>query len=309
MTDVVKKIPIALGGVCLALATLGNLVGRYQIGLRAVCGILSVVLFLLVCARLLMDGASVKKELENPVALSLFPTIAMTLMLLATYAKPFSGKIAFLVWCAGLASHMGILFLFVKRHVLSFQIKNVLPSWFVLVAGILVGSITSPVVGMKEFGKVLFCVGVVLYGILIPFVVRRLFQANTFPAPARPTLAIVTAPMSLCLVAYLACFEETSQIVVYSLLVGVLVGYSYVCAQIYSLIRMEFYPTIAALTFPFAISAVAIRNANNFLVARGFLFLRWFSILTEIFAISIICYVLFRFARFFMGKETQEKSQ
>ena len=307
MRAVIKKIPLALGGVSLAVAALGNLLGRHQIGLRAVCGILSVAFFLLVCIRLLMDRVSVEKELENPMALSLFPTMAMTLMLLATYLKLLNGDVALFAWGVGLAWHVVILLIFVKRHVLAFDMKKVFPSWFVPVAGLLVGAIASPAVGMKEFGKVLFCIGVVLYGILIPFVVRRLFEASAFPPPARPTLAIVTAPMSLCLVAYLACFQPANPATVYSLLFLALVSYAYACSQIHSLIGMEFYPTLAALTFPFAISAVAFRNANTFLVARGVLSFGWFSTLAEIIAILVVCYVLLRFGRFFAKKGAPEK--
>ena len=67
MKDVIKKVPIPLGGVMLGAAALGNLLQSYSEGIRYVCGIFAAFLLILVLLKLIMFPGAVKEDMGNPI--------------------------------------------------------------------------------------------------------------------------------------------------------------------------------------------------------------------------------------------------
>ena len=188
--------------------------------------------------------------------------------------------------------------LFVKRFVIGFKLETVFPSWFVAGVGIVVASVTSPVMGAKLLGQVLFYLGFFLYLIILVVVIYRMLKIKPIPEPARPTIAILTAPMSLCLAGYFSVFDQRAALLVYIMLAVAVVCYIYVTVNMFSLLRLKFYPTYAAFTFPYVISAVAFNSANAFLMESGYNFLQFMPKIAEWIAIAAVIYVLIRFAAF-----------
>ena len=216
MKELIKKLPLPITGLMLGLAALGNLIQSHSEGLRSLFGLVSAIILVLVILKLIMFQKGVKEALENPVVASVFPTFSMTIMLLATYLKPFNGGLASLFWFAGLILHIGLIIWFTQKFVLNnnYNIKKVFPSWFIPYVGIAVASVSSGAVGMQALGRIIFWFALVSLAVLLPVILKRIFVVKGIPEPAIPTITILAAPTSLCLAGYLNSFETKSTVLV-----------------------------------------------------------------------------------------------
>ena len=133
---------------------------------------------------------------------------------------------------------------------------------------------------------------------------------RVFPEPARKTVAIFTAPVSLLVVGYFNSFitpatASYTPILMYVLLAGALICYLYVGVMILvELRKIDFYPTYAAFTFPIVISAMAFRIGANFLTMHhGWAFLVPIATGTlwiAIFAVAFVIRHYFKYFRFWL---------
>ena len=295
----IKSVPMAACGLSLALAALGNLLLPYGAWLRHTCGVLSAVVLVLYALKVFLDFPHANAELKTPIPMSVSPTATMALMLLCGYVKPFLGGVAVAVWYCALALHVFLMLVFAKRFLLGFKLENVFPSWFIAFVGIVVASVTAPAMGAAALGRAIFYIGFALYFVALALVVYRMAKGKPFPEPARPTIAIFTAPMSLCVVGYFNAFEQKNAALVYIMLAIAAISYVYVTVMMVSLLRIKFYPTYAAFTFPYVISAIAFRLGSGFLAERGITFFAPVALVTMWLAVAVVLYVLVRYVLFF----------
>ena len=301
-----KKIPLGISGLSLSVAALGNLLGGAA---RPWLGLLAAVLWALWIGKVATDFPKVWKELKQPIPLSLSVTGTMALMVLAAYLRPFMGALALILWFMGMVAQLGVMGLFALRFMSKLKLATVFPSWLVLGVGIAVASLTSPAMGFVPLGQLLFWVGFALYFLMMGLVIARLIKIKELPEPARPTLAIVTAPMSLLVVGYLATHSNPSAPLLWVMTALAGAGYGYALYRIIPQWRMKFYPTMAAYTFPLVISASAfsqvgnVLNFGNSLIYRGLV-----GLMTGI-SILTVGYVLVRYWAFLMPKPLNFKKQ
>ncbi|MCL2852388.1 MAG: TDT family transporter [Defluviitaleaceae bacterium] len=302
----IKSIPMATCGLSLALAVLGNLLMFLPHGqvIRYICGVLSFVVLIIFAMKVFLDSPHAREELKTPVSLSVLPTSTMAIMILSTYIRPYVGNLAVGIWYAAIAIHVCIMLVFVRRFVIGFKLGTVFPSWFIAGVGIVAASVTAPAMGAVFVGQIAFYVGFVLYLAILPLVVLRMNKVRVFPEPARKTVAIFTAPMSLLLVGYFSSFVSQGQVsptLVYIMLVIAAISYIYVTCMMFSLLKIKFYPTYAAFTFPYVISAVAFRLGADFLAGRyyGLDFLVDIANITMWIAVVVVLFVLQHYIRYF----------
>jgi exfoliative toxin A/B len=267
MPKVLGKVSVPVCGLALGFAALGNLLGSYGgigISLRWACGALALILLLLFALRLILRFGDFKQDLENPVLFSVLPTSTMTLILLAGYLRPILGAGAFILWAASIALHILILCAFTLKIVLKRNIKTVFPSWFIVFVGFVTASVTAPAMNARPLGQALWIAGFAFYWILLPFVLFRTIKVKGIPDPARPTIAVFAAPLSLCLAGYFAAFEAKSAPL--ALCIGIAGGLSYLAVLItlVRLARLPFFPSFSSFTFPLVISAVAFKGSAAF---------------------------------------------
>ena len=108
--------------------------------------------------------------------------------------------------------------------------------------------------------------------------------------------------MSLSLAGYLACVEEKSFLMVVIMAVLAQGLYVMVLTQMPKLLRMCFYPSYAAFTFPFVITAIALRQTLAYLEDMYFSvpeFLHGLLLAETILATVIVLYVFVRYLNFF----------
>ncbi|NLY76893.1 MAG: TDT family transporter [Tissierellia bacterium] len=305
MGGIIKKLPIPIVGLMLGLAATGNLVLSYGDTYRNIFGCLSAILLLLVLIKIVMYPKEVKESLDNPVVASVFPTLSMGIMLLATYLKPYAGALAFGMWIIGLILHILLMIIFSKNYLVNFNIKKVFPSWFIVYVGIAVSSITSPAFNMTGVGQIAFWFGFISYLVLFPIVLYRVLKVKNIPEPALPTIVIFSAPASLCLTGYMNAFQEKNMAIVYLLLALSQATYIYILLTLPKLLKLKFYPSYSAFTFPLVISGIALKVTNGFLINAGHTIelLKYLVKLEEVVAVVMVLYVLFRYIGFLFSKE------
>lgn len=307
MKGLIKKLPIPIVGLMLALAALGNLVQSYGNTYRNIFGVLSAIILVLVLIKIIKYPSKVIESMDNPVVASVFPTLSMGIMLLATYIKPLSGFIGFGLWTFGLVLHGVLIIYFTRKYVIGFKIEKLFPSWFIVYVGIVVGSVTAPVFNQNRIGEILFWFGFISYLFLLPLVLKRIFIVKKIPEPALPTLIILAAPASLCLAGYISSFASKNMFIVYFLLVLSQLMLFYALLQLPKLLKLKFYPSYSAFTFPIVISAISLKLTNGFLIKteRPIAMLQYLVKFEELLAVAIVLYVLFRYIGFlFSTKET-----
>lgn len=308
MNAILKKYPVPVTGLILGLAAAGNLVQSYGEINRSIFGIISAILFVLMLVKIVKFTDGVKESLQNPVVASVFPTFSMAAMLLSTYLKPLSQSIAFALWTIGVALHAALIIWFSKKFVLNFKIKQVFPSWFIVYVGIAVASVTAPAFKMTNIGQLAFWFGFITYIILLPLILYRTVKVKEMPEPTLPTLVIFAAPASLLLAGYMNSFETKSMAIVWFLAALSIIMYIAAIIMLPRLLKLKFYPSYSAFTFPLIISGIAMKLTNGFLTKSG-IPVKWLNYLVkfqEAVAVIITLYVLYRYIRFLTSDNKEQ---
>lgn len=305
MRDIIKKVPIPTAGVALGLAALGNLLQPYAEVAHIVCGALSLFLVAMIVAKVVLFPSMIRDDLQNSIFASVSATFFMTLMQLAGYLAPVAIVPAFGLWCAAIAGHFILMGWFTAHFIRRFKLAEVFPTYFICYVGIIVAAVTSPVFGMEAFGRGIFWFGLACFAVLLATVVAR-YLKHEIPEPARPLFCIFAAPMGLSLVGYLAVTPNPAP-----LFVGVLMGLGQVmlvgvATQLPKFLALKFYPSYAAMTFPFVISAMALGKGMQALYAAGVTIpalpmVEALIALETVFAAVMVTYVFVHYMRFFFG--------
>lgn len=305
----IKKMPLPIAAVALALAALGNLLMTYSAVARTILGSIAAIILGLLTIKIIVCWENVKKEFDNPVIASVVPTYSMALMLLAGYLKPIVYMPALALFWIGLIIHLVLMILYTTKYIIKFNIKKVFTSIFIVYVGIGVGGITAPAFGLASLGKVIFWFAFISLLVLLVLVAYRVWMIKEVPEPAFPTTVIFAAPAALTLAAYLNSFESKNLNMVYFL--AILVGILYIVGLVYLIkgLKLKFYPSYAAFTFPLVISAIALKGTNGLLIkmGKGISWLKYVVNIQEIIAIIIVLYVCVRFVIFIFKDDSKVK--
>lgn len=304
MKDLITQVPIPTAGVALGLVSLGILLQPYSEVFHIVFGVLSLLMVLLLGTKIVAYPRLIREELKNPVFAGVLATLFMTLMQLATYLVPFSYTIAFIAWCLAIFAHLVLILWFTVTFMFKFDLKQVFPTYFIAYVGVVVASLTSPAFGMETLGTVIFWFGFACFAALFVLVTYRYIK-HEVPEPSKPLFCIYAAPFSLSLASYLAISEVPSLTIILILTVLAQLFLVLVLTQLPKLLRLKFYPSYAAMTFPFVICANALSKAvlyfegfgvNEFLLAS----LNVLVIVETVFAAVMVLYVFIHYLRFFL---------
>lgn len=303
----ISRIPIAMSALALGVAGLGNLLASYSPLVRPVCGAVAAILVALVVLRMITDSRGVTAELSTPAGLAVLPTLFMATMLLSTHLQPLAPGIAVSLWLAAVAAQVLTTAVFAKRYLLSLNMAQVLPSWFLIFVGYVVATVTSPAFSMQPLGRALLYAGLVGYVAAFALITYRVARGAALPEPALPTLAIFAAPPSLCLAGYLAVTADKQPTIVYALLAVSAVSMAYVLTRLPRILRLAFCPSCAALTFPFVITAIAIKQSSAFLATSGGVTIPVPAVqAAELTALAMVVWVFARYVMFLVTPLPQQ---
>lgn len=202
-------------------------------------------------------------DIKHPLSGSLMAPMSMALLVLCDYLATEIPDLASVLWFASLGLHITMMVLFFGFQFANFKMVNVVPSWFLYPVGVISSTLAGSELGHTVFSQNMAMLCISIYFLMLPLVLYRLVFFGKLPRRARPTLAIMAAPINLTLAAYLVNFPDPDPI-----LTGALAGIAitmtlliYLCYI--NLLRLKFQPSIAAVTFPSVISAIAMSRLTT----------------------------------------------
>ena len=305
MKDTIKKVPVPLCGVMLGLAALGNLIQSYSEEIRYVCGIFAAFLLVLVLLKLIMFPQMIKEDMKNPIMASVAGTFPMALMLLSTYVKPFIGKGAYYIWIFAIVLHVILIVYFTVKFIAKLQIPKVFASYFIVYVGIVVASVTAPAYEKTSIGTAAFWFGFVTLVLLLILVTYRYVKFKEVPDPAKPLICIYAAPTSLCIAGYIQSVTPKSYGFILAMLVVATVIYIFALVKAAGYLKMSFYPSYAAFTFPFVISAIASKQTMACAANMGkpLPFLKYVVLVETVIAVILVVYTFVRYMGFLFDRK------
>lgn len=300
MKKIIQKVPVPLCGVMLGFAALGNLLQSYGEGIRYACGVVAAFLLILVLLKLILFPGMVKEDLQNPIMASVAATFPMALMLLSTYVKPFIGMFAKYIWVFAIILHLVLIIYFTMKFIVKLQMPKVFASYFIVYVGIVVAAVTAPAYEALSIGTAAFWFGFVTLLVLLVLVTIRYAKFKQIPEPAQPLFCIYAAPTSLCVAGYVQSVTPKSKGFLLAMLALATVLYVIALIKAIGYLKLKFYPSFAAFTFPFVISAIATKQTMACLanMKQPLPFLQYVVLIETIIAVVFVVYTFVRFMQF-----------
>lgn len=296
-----KKIPLPIAGLALAIAALGNLIQSYSAGVRLVLGAVSACIFIALTLKILLNLKAFKEEMKNPVIASVIPTYSMAGMLLAGYLKPYAAVPANVLWYLSIIIHVVLIVYFSIKFASKFNKETIVPSWFIVYVGIVVASVNGKMF-QPEIGKIAFYFGFICYIILLIPILNRL-RISKLPEMIAPILAIISAPGSLCVAGYVNIFNDKNNLFLIALLILSQIIYLYVLSALPKILKIKFYPSYSGLTFPLVISAMGLKLSTAYFaeLKMNVSLLRYMVEFETLIAVCIVAYVFIKYCQFILN--------
>ena len=296
--NIIKKIPVPVSGLILAILSLGNLLAVYNSNIWLICGIIGILLILLLVLKLVFYPEEIKKDLSNPVILSNYGTFSMALMILSTYLNQFNGTLALSVWIFGVALHILLIVWFTYRYIIcKFDINVVYPSWWIVFIGITMGAITAHVHGLNEIGFYFFIFGFVAMIVTLPLVVYRYLKYPNKLDQNKPLICIFTAIFSILIVGYTNSANVISMEFLLGLYLTAFVFFIFALIKVIEYRNLDFYPSYSAFTFPFVITAIASTEVSKIINYDS---LNILILIQTIIAVILVVYVSYNYLKFLL---------
>ncbi|OEJ68021.1 SLAC1 anion channel family protein [Magnetovibrio blakemorei] len=230
-----------------------------------ITAVVFIVLLIAYTAKYVLHREGVLKELHHPVQLSFFPTISISLLLMAVVTFEYYPELSKNLWMVGAAAHLGL-----TMYVLSswinhthFDINHMNPAWFIPV----VGNIVAPIGGMQhgfvDISWFFFSVGLVFWLVLFVIVMYRIIFHNPLPDKLLPTFFILVAPPAVGFISYVKLtggVDAFSTVLFHTALFLTLL----LATQFVKFARLKFFLSWWAYSFPLAAMTIA-----SFLMAEA----------------------------------------
>ena len=255
-----KKMPIPICGVILGLFGLGNLLQSYSEGVRMCCGIIALILLILFIISVIADFGKFTENMKNPIMASVFCTFPMALKLCAVYFKPWLKGASTAIWYIALILHVVLIIYFTAKFIFKLELPKVFASYFIVYAGIAMAAMTAPAFEATGIGTVTFWFALITVVIMMVIATVRYVKIPNAPDPAKPLICIYTAPISLCIAGYIQSVMPKSLPFLKVLWVVATVLFVFALIKFLQYLKLPFFPSYAAYTFPFVISAIASKQ-------------------------------------------------
>ena len=294
--NLIRKIPIPISGLMLALFSLGNLLNDLDPILKIACGSVASVFLALMILKIILYPSDIKNDFKNPVIASNSGTFSMSLMILSTYLVGFMPTIGYGIWICGIALHILLIIYFTYHFIIrDFDISNVYPTYWIVYVGITMAAITAHIHGLKETGFIFFIFGFVSMIATVPLIIYRYYKHNEIPDVNKPLICISTAIFSILIVGYLNSVQNMSVGFLSVLYVIACICYIFAFYKLIEYRNLKFYPSFSAFTFPFVISALATKGVADVISNPA---LNYILTLETAISVIIVAYVLIRYIKF-----------
>ncbi len=209
-------------------------------------------------AKAVRHPQAVAAEWNHPVKLAFFPTISISLLLMATALSGPYPAIAEPLWVLGMAGQ-GVLTLAVISGWIShrsFQVGHLTPAWFIPAVGNVIVPVAGVGFGWVEVSWLFFSAGMIFWLVLLTLVFNRLIFHDPIPGRLFPTMVILIAPPAVAFVSYARLTGGVDPGA------KMLMNLAYVFAalvvvQVPKLLKLPFALSWWALSFPLAALSIA----------------------------------------------------
>lgn len=185
------------------------------------------------------------------------------------------------------------------------QNSKVFASYYIVYVGIAVAAVTAPAYEKLAIGSAAFWFGFVTLILLLVLVTYRYIKYKEVPEPAKPLICIYAAPTSLCIAGYVQSVMPKSYNFLIAMLVVATIIYIFALVKAVGYLKLSFYPSYAAFTFPFVISAIASKQTMACAANMGhpLPFLQYVVLVETIIAVALVAYTYIRFMGFIFNNK------
>jgi len=227
-------------------------------GVRGAASALFLILLIFYGLKTLRYPQAVKMEMRHPIRINFFPTVSISLLLLAIAYLESAPEAAFWLWVAGALLHLGLTLAIFGSwlHHTHYDIKHINPAWFIPVVGNIIVPVAGMRLGFSEVSWFFFSIGLVFWIVLMTIVLYRLFFHEPLPARLAPTLFILLAPPSVGFIAYIgltSSLDAFARILYYTALFLALL----LASNALRFLRLPFFISAWAYSFPLAALTLA----------------------------------------------------
>lgn len=228
---------------------------RAVLWLGTVCFVAIGAVYLL---KIIRHPGAVAAEWHHPVRLAFFPTITISLLLMATAVHDYRPDIALPIWLLGVAGQAVLTVAVISGWIShrAFEVGHLTPAWFIPAVGNVIVPMAGAPLGWQETSWLFFSAGMIFWLILLVLVFNRLIFHAPIPARLFPTLVILIAPPAVAFVSYLRLVGGVDPFAHVLLNCGYVFGIL-VLVQVPKLMRLPFGLSFWALSFPLAALTVA----------------------------------------------------
>ena len=240
-------------------------------GVRGAASALFLILLVFYSLKILRYPQAVKMEMRHPIRINFFPTVSISLLLLAIAYLESAPDAAFWLWAVGALLHLGFTLAIFGSwlHHTHYEIKHINPAWFIPVVGNIIVPVAGVRLGFSEVSWFFFSIGLVFWIVLLTIVLYRLFFHEPLPARLAPTLFILLAPPSVGFIAYIALtgqLDAFARILYYTALFLALL----LASNALRFLRLPFFISAWAYSFPLAALTLATLIMSTRLPGPGF---------------------------------------
>lgn len=201
---------------------------------------------------------AVASELSHPVKLNFFPTISISLLLLAIAFLSLNSDVSRSLWLIGTSLHL-LLTLYVVNvwiHHEHFEVHHLNPAWFIPAVGNVLVPVAGTPLGYVDVSWFFFSVGILFWVVLMTIIFYRVLFHNPIDEKLMPTLFILIAPPAVGFIAYMRLVGELdafARVLYYSGLFLTLLLF----AQAPRFLKLKFFLSWWAYSFPLAAISIA----------------------------------------------------
>lgn len=225
--------------------------------LTTLAAVLLVVLLVSYGFKALRYPERVLKELRNPVRINFLPAVSINLILIAILSRPWLEMASNALWMIGAALQLVLTITIVTIWLNSERPPNSLnPAWFIPAVGNILIPVASVPAGYLMTGWFFFSVGLFYWIILGTIVFYRLVIGDALEKPMRPTLAILMAPPAVAFLAWLQLGDGLGGVGMVLYFIALL-NFLLLIPQVPGFLKLPFFPSWWAYTFPLAAFTVA----------------------------------------------------
>ncbi|MEA3423489.1 MAG: SLAC1 anion channel family protein, partial [Bacillota bacterium] len=216
------------------------------------------VISLIYLLKLIKYPHEVVGDFENPVKLSFFPAISISILLLSIAFLGIDMMTSKVLWIVGTIIHALFTYKVISIWMMhpKFEIKHINPAWFIPV----VGNILIPVAGVQHYNPEIswffYSIGLIFWIVLFTIFMYRIIFFHPLPEKLLPTLAILISPAAIGFIAYVKLthqIDSFARILYYFALFLT----TFIFTQYKMLSKIKFYLSWWAYSFPISAMAIA----------------------------------------------------